>query len=346
MAISPPTAPVTASSIVAPATLCSRRSPALGAAASQALVATRVREELLLVVHAVDLAGRSSQQRHRATTEPCTRATGSRSGELSGSRPLARGWASPRGRPFNRPPASQGTRSMSGGRDIHRASLSLSSDTHARAGRDTSRSSSAISRRSRARARCATLRYFSGGPAVAAAEVARGSSAVQPDRRGPAAGRGSAPARATARDAGPGAGSRASRARLAHRRCRSAPRSHAVEGHGRLERRLHRAAPGKRSTAIVDPRDRNAARACSPDAARLENVASATRVRHQLERGLAVAVLEILPAQPVAVRAQQQLALGARHQRHLLGRVEPRRGPAAVLRPGARPVLVLSAHIE
>jgi hypothetical protein len=38
--------------------------------------------------------------------------------------------------------------------------------------------------------------------------------------------------------------------------------------------------------------------------------ASLTRVRYQLECCLAVAILEILPSQPVAVRSQQHLALG------------------------------------
>jgi hypothetical protein len=83
--------------------------PDLGRRRLGALVVTHVREELPLTVYAIDLAGGSSQQRHRAAARLRTRAVGSRSGELSGSRPLARGWGSPCCRPFNRPPASQGT---------------------------------------------------------------------------------------------------------------------------------------------------------------------------------------------------------------------------------------------
>ena len=47
-----------------------------------------------------------------------------------------------------------------------------------------------------------------------------------------------------------------------------------------------------------------------------------TGFREQLERRLAVAVLEILRTQPVAMDAQQQIALRARHQRNLIHRVE------------------------
>ena len=45
------------------------------------------------------------------------------------------------------------------------------------------------------------------------------------------------------------------------------------------------------------------------------------RARHQLEGGLAEAVLEVLEAEPVAVHAQQDVALGGRHARDGLGRI-------------------------
>jgi hypothetical protein len=43
---------------------------------------------------------------------------------------------------------------------------------------------------------------------------------------------------------------------------------------------------------------------------------------HELEGRLAVAVLEILAAQPEAMRAQQEVSLGAGHDRDLLRRIE------------------------
>jgi len=96
----------------------------------RALLTLYTLEKALLVIYAVHLAGRSSQQRHRTASRidwrplrapraeiartpareaAITRAAGSRRGERSGFRPLARGWASPSRRPFNRRPVSQGT---------------------------------------------------------------------------------------------------------------------------------------------------------------------------------------------------------------------------------------------
>ena len=54
-----------------------------------------------------------------------------------------------------------------------------------------------------------------------------------------------------------------------------------------------------------------------------------SRVCHELERGLAVAVLEILLSQPVAMNSQQKLAPGASHQCDLLRRVERPQWPTA-----------------
>jgi hypothetical protein len=71
-------------------------------------------EEFLLVIYPVDLTPSSSQRDHllppaSAGRSSNTRAAGSADGEIAGFRPLARGWASPSGRAFDRPPASQGT---------------------------------------------------------------------------------------------------------------------------------------------------------------------------------------------------------------------------------------------
>ena len=53
--------------------------------------------------------------------------------------------------------------------------------------------------------------------------------------------------------------------------------------------------------------------------------ATTTCARDELEGGLAVAILQVLSAQPMTVYAQQQLALGARDQRHFLGLIAPTR---------------------
>ena len=63
---------------------------------------------------------------------------------------------------------------------------------------------------------------------------------------------------------------------------------------------------------------RSAARARSPYARGSRYAPRPARLRQQLERRLAVAVLQVLLAQPMAVHAQQQLAPGLRHERHLL----------------------------
>jgi len=59
---------------------------------------------------------------------------------------------------------------------------------------------------------------------------------------------------------------------------------------------------------------------------------TSARVRDKLERRLAVSILEILGAQPEAVRAQQQIASGASDKRHLLRWVRaPARARASCL---------------
>ena len=226
---------------------------------------------------------------------------------------------------------------MSGGMMVHSASLSPHPTSALQVGQP---SSSAIRRRRRARARCATLRYFSSDHPKRRQNSPR--SICKPIwQPRPAAGRGSARARAPA----------AAQLVAQHRQSLGV-RPHvddldlclleAAERH-----RMPRAPPasGCARTARAGDRGRargSAARARSPDAAGWRT-RSAAGVRDQLERRLAVAVLEILPAQSVAMYPQQQLALGACHQRDLLRRVEPvrRRAPQASERSG----LVFAAEI-
>jgi hypothetical protein len=81
----------------------------LGGCGTREILTVGSSQELLLVVHAIDLARRPSQKRHPAAPGCCTRAAGNREGELSGFRPLARGWTSPSDRWRDRPPACRGT---------------------------------------------------------------------------------------------------------------------------------------------------------------------------------------------------------------------------------------------
>ncbi len=88
------------------------------------------------------------------------------------------------------------------------------------------------------------------------------------------------------------------------------------------QRGLHRAASCQRTPQVTNPRQ----------VAQLERVAemgrvrerpSAACVRQQLQGGLAVTILQILPAQQMTVGAQQHLALGVRDARDLLERLRP-----------------------
>jgi len=98
-----------------------------------------------------------------------------------------------------------------------------------------------------------------------------------------------------------------------------------------LKRRLHGTASGDRSPAVTYARDETKLeRVCDVQPARV--CASLARVREELERCHAVAVLQILAAQPVAMGPQQNLALGARHDRDVLDRTvgaRARRGAQA-----------------
>jgi len=87
-----------------------------------------------------------------------------------------------------------------------------------------------------------------------------------------------------------------------------------------LERRLHGAAAREGAPAVVHAGDETKlerVRCVGP----VRKPASLAGVSHELERGLAEAIFEVLPPQAVAVGAQQHLALGARHDRQLFDRV-------------------------
>lgn len=102
----------------------------------------------------------------------------------------------------------------------------------------------------------------------------------------------------------------------------------AAKRHGCLERRLHRATPGQRAAAVVNPRQEallDYIRQMLP-AGEPSPLAS---VCDQLNGCLAIAVFEVLPTQPMTVHPQQQLSLCARDQRHLLGRIRAMRAARA-----------------
>src|SRR4029077_11532487 len=96
----------------------------------------------------------------------------------------------------------------------------------------------------------------------------------------------------------------------------------AAERERSVEHRLRRAAPPEGTATVSDARDE----------AQLEHVVqvrparepqlAATRLGHKLDGRLAVAVLQVLPAQPWAVHRQQQPARGVCDQRDFLGGVK------------------------
>ncbi len=121
--------------------------------------------------------------------------------------------------------------------------------------------------------------------------------------------------------------------------------THPAQGNRCLQRRLDGASPGKRATAIADP----GLEALLENASEVQTVdkgAFSARVHHELERGLAVAVLEILPAQLVAICTEQQLTPGPRHERHLLGRIGTWPAPrnAGSVRAGPRSLELTSGR--
>ncbi len=94
-----------------------------------------------------------------------------------------------------------------------------------------------------------------------------------------------------------------------------------------LQRGGHRAASGDRAAAVEHAREEALLERVGEVLAGGEPPPGA-RSREQLEHGLAVAVLQVLPAQAVAVSAQQPVVRGARHERDLLYGV--REGAASV----------------
>jgi hypothetical protein len=90
-----------------------------------------------------------------------------------------------------------------------------------------------------------------------------------------------------------------------------------------VEQRLARTAAAESTPAIVDTREE----ALLEDVAQVDPAGAAqrpaSRLVEQLERGLAVAVLEVLPAQAPAVDGEQAPALGRRYVRKLVGEALP-----------------------
>jgi hypothetical protein len=87
------------------------------------------------------------------------------------------------------------------------------------------------------------------------------------------------------------------------------------DGKRRRQGGLHRAAPAERAAAVADPRQK-------PLLERIGDVGAtgerprALRASQQLERCLAVAVLEVLARQTVPMRREQQRSARARDERH------------------------------
>jgi len=104
-----------------------------------------------------------------------------------------------------------------------------------------------------------------------------------------------------------------------------------VDKPGFLERGLHRTAPADCSPAIAHARQ-EAQLDGIRDMPAIGKDAVAAGTRDQLENRLAVAVLEILPPQSMAMHTEQQVALGARNDRDLLREIRPAAGsrPARV----------------
>lgn len=87
-----------------------------------------------------------------------------------------------------------------------------------------------------------------------------------------------------------------------------------------LQRRLHRTASCDRPPAVAHARfETQLERVCDVQPACVRG--SLASMGQELERRHAVAVLQILAPQPVAMGPQQHLALGARHERDVLDRI-------------------------
>lgn len=114
-----------------------------------------------------------------------------------------------------------------------------------------------------------------------------------------------------------------------------------------LERGVHGTASCKRPPAVAHARyETELERICDVQPACVP--ASLPRVGQELERRSAVAVLQVLTPQPVAMDSQQYLTLGARHDRHLLdliARATASRCTVAAIPLGGSP-LVSGRHMD
>ena len=89
------------------------------------------------------------------------------------------------------------------------------------------------------------------------------------------------------------------------------------ERRGLLECRLRGATSGYRAAAIVYPRY-EALLENPPQVCPSRKTSTPMDLAYELQRGLRVAVLEILLAQPESVHPQQQIPSGLRHERDLV----------------------------
>jgi len=87
-----------------------------------------------------------------------------------------------------------------------------------------------------------------------------------------------------------------------------------------LERGLHRAAAAQRAAPVVDPRREPELEGIA-DMPRVGKRTARANMCDELEHRLAVAILEVLSTEPVAIQMQQQRALGGRDGRNGLRRV-------------------------
>lgn len=97
---------------------------------------------------------------------------------------------------------------------------------------------------------------------------------------------------------------------------------------GTGKRRLHRAAPAKRTAAIANPRDKSELERVG-DVGSAREPSAASRAGEHLEGRLAVAVFEVLASKPVTVDAEQCATTGTGDQRNRLFHVE-RSQPASL----------------
>ena len=100
-----------------------------------------------------------------------------------------------------------------------------------------------------------------------------------------------------------------------------------AQRHRCRQRGRHRAAPARGPERIADARN-EAQLERVRQVPRIGESAATTRMREKLERRLAKTVLEILPAQPVAVGAQQDVPPRASDQGDLVDRVAQLSGAA------------------